>query len=30
MLATVGEDGVGVMHSTFSVLGGGAANDDEP
>jgi diguanylate cyclase (GGDEF)-like protein len=30
MLATVGEDGVGVMHSTFSVLGGGAANDHEP
>jgi len=30
MLATVGEDGVGVMHSTFSVLGGGAANDGEP
>lgn len=29
MLATVGEDGVGVMHSTFSVLGGGAANDEE-
>jgi len=29
-LATVGEDGVGVMHSTFSVLGGGAANDEEP
>jgi diguanylate cyclase (GGDEF)-like protein len=29
MLATVGEEGVGVMHSTFSVLGGGAANDEE-
>ncbi len=29
MLATVGEDGVGVLHSTFSVLGGGAANDEE-
>lgn len=29
MLATMGEDGVGVMHSTFSVLGGGAANDGE-
>jgi diguanylate cyclase (GGDEF)-like protein len=27
-LATVGDDGVGVVHSTFTVLGGGAANDE--
>jgi diguanylate cyclase (GGDEF)-like protein len=29
MLATVGVDGVGIVHSSFTVLGGGAANDEE-
>jgi len=28
MLATVDEEGVGVVHTSFSVLGGGAANDE--
>jgi len=29
MVGTVGDDGVGAVPSSFTVLGGGAANDEE-